>query len=50
MKDDFDSRVKEWWPMKKGDLIVKLEDDAGVDDQDLAKSIIKCFVIQVVIY
>ena len=38
MKDDFDSRVKEWWAMKKGNLKVKLEDDAGVDDQDLAKS------------
>ena len=27
------------WPMKNGNIIGKLEDDAGIDDQDLAKSI-----------
>ena len=39
MKENYDCRVKEWWPMKNGNLIVKLEGDAGVDDQDNAKSI-----------
>ena len=32
------SRFKEWFPMKNGDLLVKLKDDVGVDDQDIAKS------------
>ena len=32
-------RVKEWFPLKNGNLIVKLEDDEGVDDFDKAKSI-----------
>ena len=41
MKENYDDRVKEWWPMKKGILIVKLEDDTGVDCQDPSKSIIQ---------
>ena len=40
MKDNYDDRVKEWWPMKNGNLIVKPEDDLGVDDQDIAESIV----------
>ena len=39
MKENFDDRVKEWVPLKNGNLIVKLEDDEGVDDFDKAKSI-----------
>ena len=39
MKENFDDRVKEWFPLKNGNLIVKLEDDEGVDDYDKAKSI-----------
>ena len=39
MKDDYDERVKEWWPLKTGNLIVKLEDDNFVDDHDIAQSI-----------
>ena len=35
---EFDERVKEWWPMRNGNLIFKLKDDNGVDDQDIAKS------------
>ena len=39
MRENFDDRVKEWFPLKNGNLIVKLEDDQGVDDFDKAKSI-----------
>ena len=39
MKENFDDRVKEWFPLKNGNSIVKLEDDEGVDDFDKAKSI-----------
>ena len=39
MRENFDDGVKEWFPVKKGNLIVKLEDDEGVDDYDKAKSI-----------
>ena len=38
MKEKYASRVKELWPLRNGDLIVKLEGDGGVDDQDLAES------------
>ena len=31
--------VKEWFLLKNGNLIVKLEDDEGVDDYDKAKSV-----------
>ena len=41
MKVNYDDRLNEWWPIKNGNLIVKLEDDAGVDDQDIVKSIIQ---------
>ena len=39
MRENFDDRVKEWFPLKNGNFIVKLEDDEGVDDYDKAKSI-----------
>ena len=39
MRENFDDRVKEWFPLKNGNLIVKLEHDEGVDDYDKAKSI-----------
>ena len=39
MREKFDDRVKEWFPLKNGNLIVKLEDDEGIDDYDKAKSI-----------
>ena len=39
MRENFDDRVKEWFPLKNGNLIVKLEDDEGVDDYNKAKSI-----------
>ena len=38
MRHNYDCRAKEWWPMKSGFLIDKLEDDVGVDDQVIAKS------------
>ena len=37
--DILDDRVKEWFPLKNGSLIVKLHDHEGVDDYDKAKSI-----------
>ena len=39
MRELFDDRVKEWFPLKNGNLRVKLEDDEGVDDHEQAKSI-----------
>ena len=39
IRENIDSRVKEWFPLKNGNLIVKLEDDDGVDGFDKAKSI-----------
>ena len=39
MREKFDDRVKERFPLKKGNLIVKLEDDEGVDDCHKAKSV-----------
>ena len=39
MRESFDDRVKEWFPLKNGNLIVNLEDDEGVDVYDQAKSI-----------
>ena len=39
MRENFDDRVKEWFPLKNGNSIVKLEDDKSVDDYDKAKSI-----------
>ena len=32
-RENYDNQFKEWWPRKNGNLIVKLEDDASVDDQ-----------------
>ena len=37
MRENFDDRGKEWFPLKNGTLIVKLEDVEGVDDCDKAK-------------
>ena len=39
MRENFDDRVKEWFPLRNGNFIVKLEDDEGVDDFDKAKTI-----------
>ena len=39
MRKIFDDTVKEWFPLKNGNFIVKLEDDGGVDDHDKAKSL-----------
>ena len=39
MRENFDDRVKEWFPLKNGNLIVKLQDDEGVDDFNKAKAI-----------
>ena len=39
MRENFDDRVKKWFPLKNGNLIVTLEYDEGVDENDKAKSI-----------
>ena len=39
MKENFDDRVKEWFPLKNDNLIVKKQVDEGADDYDKAKSI-----------
>ena len=39
MRENFDDRVKEWFALKNGNLIVKLEDDKGVDEYYKAKSV-----------
>ena len=39
IKENFDDRVEKWFPLKNGNLIVKLEDDKGADDFDKSKSI-----------
>ena len=37
MKEKFNERVKECFPLKNGILLVKIKDDTGVDDYDTAK-------------
>ena len=37
INENYDDRVKKRKPLKNGNLIVKLEDVAGVDDVDIAK-------------
>ena len=39
MRENFDGRVIEWFPLKNVNLIVKLQDDEGVDDFDKAKPV-----------
>ena len=39
MEENYDDRVTEWWPLNNGNLAVKLKNDAGVDDEDIAQSI-----------
>ena len=40
MKENFDNMVKEWFPLKNGNLILNLEDGKRPHDYDKAKSII----------
>ena len=39
MRDNFDDSVKEWFPLKNGNLIVKLGEDENNDDYDKTNSI-----------
>ena len=39
MREKFDDRFKESFPLKNGNLLVKLEDDEEVDEYDKAKSL-----------
>ena len=36
LRDNFEDRVKEWFPLKNGHLIVKLEKDRSIDNYDKA--------------
>ena len=38
MKENFDNRIKEWFPLKNNNFIVNLENDEGIDDYNKAKS------------
>ena len=38
MKVNYGDRVTEWWPLKNANTKVKLEDDKGVDEYDIANS------------
>ena len=38
MRGNFDDRVKEWFALKSGSLIVKLDNEEAVNDYDKAKS------------
>ena len=38
MREIFEDNVKEWFPLKHSNLIMKMEDDQGVDDYVKAKS------------
>ena len=37
--ENFDDRVKDWFPLRNGSLLARLEDDEGVDEYDKAKSV-----------
>ena len=39
MRKNYDDRVTEWFHLKNGTLIVKLENDEGIDDSDETKSV-----------
>ena len=51
MRESFDDRVKDWSPLKNGNLLVKLNYDEGVDDYDKARSIntmpshFRCYIL-----
>ena len=45
MIENTNDRVEEWFPLKNGKLIMKLEDNEGVDDYDETKSINKDYAI-----
>ena len=34
MTENFDDRVKDWFPLKSGKLLVKWENERSVDDYD----------------
>ena len=36
---EIDDQVKEWFPLKKGNIMVKLQDHGGVDDSGFSKKI-----------
>ena len=45
MKEKYEYRVKEWWPLENGCLIVILEEDSGVGDHSARNEIFKCLSI-----
>ena len=37
MKNEYDDSVIEWFPLKNGNIIVKIKDKEGVDDEGISK-------------
>ena len=50
MKNNFDDRVKELFPLEKCNLIVKKEDEQSDDDHDKANQKIPCHLTLVAIF
>ena len=40
-RESFDDRGEEWFPLKNANLVVKIQDDEGVEDHDKAGSVKK---------
>ena len=40
-RENFDNRGEEWFPLKNAILVVKIQDDEGVEDHDKAGSVKK---------
>ena len=39
MKNDDDDSVKEWFPLKNGNIMVKTKDKEGVDDEGISQQV-----------
>ena len=39
MEEKFDDKIKNWWPLKNDNLIIKMQDDERVDNQERLKSV-----------
>ena len=49
MKNEYDESVIEWFPLKNGNIMVKIKEKEGVDDEDLPKKVnsqpcLSCFL------
>ena len=45
MKNEYDESVIEWFPLKNGNIMVKIKDKEGVDDEGISKKSILNHVI-----